>query len=174
MINIDFTEEEMQALKYERFHHPDPHVQRKMEALWLKSQKLSHKDICRLTGISPNTLRGYLRAYLKGGIEALKELNFYKPQSELCLHTKRSTLFSAVSTDHLVICILARSKRSISDFISAGSSCSLGSARSLASFGCFTMSITMILTIAITKTVPIISAFYFLRMFFISFTLYTQ
>jgi transposase len=59
-----------------------------MEALWLKSQKLSHKDICRLTGISPNNLRGYLRAYLKGGIEALKELNFYKPQSELCEHTK--------------------------------------------------------------------------------------
>lgn len=88
MINIDFTEEEMQALNYERFYHPDPHVQRKMEALWLKSQKLSHKDICRLTGISPNTLRGYLRAYLKGGIEALKELNFYKHQSELCQHTK--------------------------------------------------------------------------------------
>jgi hypothetical protein len=49
MINIDFTEEEMQALNYERFHHPDPHVQRKTEALWLKSQKLGHKDICRLT-----------------------------------------------------------------------------------------------------------------------------
>ena len=88
MINIDFTEEEMQALNYERFHHPDPHVQRKMEGLWRKSQKLSHKDICRLTGISANTLRGYLRAYLKGRIEALKELNFYTPQSELCPHTK--------------------------------------------------------------------------------------
>jgi len=88
MINIVFTEEEMQALNYERFHHPDPHVQCKMGTLWLKSQKLSHKEICRLTGISPNTLRGYLRAYLKGGIEALKELKFYKPQSELCEHKK--------------------------------------------------------------------------------------
>jgi transposase len=88
MINIDLTEEEMQALNYERFHHSDLHVQRKMEGILLKSQKLSHKDICRLTGISPNTLRGYLRAYLKGGIDALKELNFYKHQSELCQHTK--------------------------------------------------------------------------------------
>jgi hypothetical protein len=33
MIDIDFTEEEMQALNYERFYHPDPSVQRKMEAL---------------------------------------------------------------------------------------------------------------------------------------------
>jgi hypothetical protein len=45
MINIDFTEEEMQALNYERFHHPDPHVQRKMEALWLKSQKLRKRTV---------------------------------------------------------------------------------------------------------------------------------
>ena len=83
MIEIEFTEEEMQALNYERYHHPHPQVQRKMEALWLKSQKLSHEEICRLTGISPNTLRRYLRKYQRGGIEALKELNVYQPQSEL-------------------------------------------------------------------------------------------
>ena len=88
MIEIEFTEEEKQALNYERYHHPHPRVQRKMEALWLKSQKLSHKEICRLTGISPNTLRKYLQAYQQqGGIEALKELNFNQPQSELSQHT---------------------------------------------------------------------------------------
>jgi hypothetical protein len=48
MINIDFTEEEMKALNYERFYHPDPNVQRKMEAFWLKSQKLSHKTYADL------------------------------------------------------------------------------------------------------------------------------
>ena len=72
MIKIEFTEEEMQALDYERYNHIHPRVQRKMEALWLKSQGLSHKEICRLTGISLNTLRNYLRAYQQGGIEALK------------------------------------------------------------------------------------------------------
>ena len=86
MIKIEFTEEEIKALNYERYHHPHPHVQRKMEALWLKSQELSHEDICRLTGISPNTLRNYLREYIRGGIEALKVLNFYQPQSELNQH----------------------------------------------------------------------------------------
>jgi transposase len=58
-----------------------------MEPLWLKSQKLSHEEICRLTGISSNTLRRYLREYQRGGIEALKELNIYQPQSELNQHT---------------------------------------------------------------------------------------
>ena len=36
MIAIDFTEEDIEALDYERYHHPHPRVQRKMEALWLK------------------------------------------------------------------------------------------------------------------------------------------
>jgi len=42
MIKIEFTEEEMKALDYERYHHPHPRVQREMEALWLKSQNVSH------------------------------------------------------------------------------------------------------------------------------------
>jgi transposase len=88
MIRIEFSEAEKQALDYERYHHPHPHVQRKMEALWLKSQKLPHKDICRLTGISKHTLCTYLEAYKEGGIHKLKELNFYRPTSVLSLHAK--------------------------------------------------------------------------------------
>lgn len=51
MINLTFTEAETAALNYDRYHHPHPRVQRKMEALWLKSQGLPHNEICRLTGI---------------------------------------------------------------------------------------------------------------------------
>ena len=86
MIIIEFTEEDKQALYHERFHHPHPHVQKKMEALWLKSQELPHKDICRLTRISKPTLCQYLKDYQLGGIEQLKILNFYQPQSELAAH----------------------------------------------------------------------------------------
>jgi transposase len=68
MIKIEFTEGEKKALDYERYNYPHPRVQRKIEALWLKSQGLSHEEICRLTGISPNTLRSYLLAYQRGGL----------------------------------------------------------------------------------------------------------
>ncbi len=88
MITLEFTEAEKHSLHYERFHHPHPRVQKKMEALWLKSQGLPHKEITKLTGISPNTLRSYLRDYQSGGIEKLKEVNFYRPQSELVNHTQ--------------------------------------------------------------------------------------
>ncbi|GCA91298.1 hypothetical protein MiTa_04666 [Microcystis aeruginosa NIES-4264] len=54
-----------------------------MEVLWLKSQKIPHKKICQLAGISPNTLLTYLRDYEEGGIEKSKEINFYRPKSEL-------------------------------------------------------------------------------------------
>jgi transposase len=57
-----------------------------MEALWLKSQELPHKDICRLTCISKPTLCQYLKDYQLGGIEQLKTIKFYQPQSELAAH----------------------------------------------------------------------------------------
>lgn len=90
MIKLEFTEVQAKTLHYERYHHPHPRVQRKMEALWLKSQGLRHREICRLTGISATTLTSYLRRYQAGGIEALKEVDFYRPQSQLQAH--RGTL----------------------------------------------------------------------------------
>ena len=48
MIRITFSSEEIDELHYERFHHPHPRVQRKMEALYLKSQKYPHNEITKL------------------------------------------------------------------------------------------------------------------------------
>jgi transposase len=56
-----------------------------MEVMLLKSQGLSHRDIARLTKISENTLRAYLKEYAEGGVEALKVLRFHRPQSPLML-----------------------------------------------------------------------------------------
>ena len=86
MVKLEFTADERQRLHYERYYHPHPRVQRKMEALWLKSQGIAHREISRLTGISSTTLTSYLRAYQDGGIEALKTLNFRRPESDLKAH----------------------------------------------------------------------------------------
>jgi transposase len=90
MLCLEFTEEERKALHHERFHHPHPRVQQKMEALWLKSHKLPHAQIAELVQISEETLRAYLRAYQEGGIEKLKALPWQGPESELSQH--QSTL----------------------------------------------------------------------------------
>jgi transposase len=72
MLHIEFTEEEQHALHYERFHHPHPRVQQKMEALLLKSHRLPHQQIAAILKIDEFTLRAYLRDYQRGGIEQLK------------------------------------------------------------------------------------------------------
>lgn len=86
MIHIEFTNEEIKQLQYERFNHPHPRVQMKMEALLLKSQNLPHNVIAKVIGISSTTLWRYLNDYKEDGIEKLKEINFYQPESDLMAH----------------------------------------------------------------------------------------
>jgi transposase len=86
MTRLDFVEAEKQAFYYQRFHHPHPFVQRKMETLWLKSQGLPHHEIARLAGITENTVRAYLHEYQEGGLEALMTVSFHHPTSELAAH----------------------------------------------------------------------------------------
>ncbi len=86
MIHIDFTPEQIDALHHERFHHPHPRVQLKMEAVYLKSQGLPHQDICRLTRICEDTLRTYLRQSREGGVERLKRTDWAGTESELDEH----------------------------------------------------------------------------------------
>jgi transposase len=86
MIHIAFTPDDIDALHHERFHHPHPRVQEKMEAVYLKGRGLPHKEICRLSRTSENTLRSYLRQFQEGGVERLKRLDFARPVSELADH----------------------------------------------------------------------------------------
>ena len=83
MITIEFGQDEIERLRRERFGHPHPRVQRKMEALLLKSEGLPHHQITRILGVSENTFRQYLREYRDGGIERLKEIRFRHPRSDL-------------------------------------------------------------------------------------------
>jgi len=86
MLQITFSEQDIQQLRYERYHHPHPRVQQKMEALLLKSQGLPHHIIADCVDVCENTLLAYFRAYQTGGIDALKQINFYRPESALETH----------------------------------------------------------------------------------------
>lgn len=83
MNKIEFSEQALQTIEYERFHHPVPRVQRRMEVLWLKSQGLPHKKIAKLSGACDNAVTKYLRLYRQGGLDEVRKVNFYRPQSEL-------------------------------------------------------------------------------------------
>lgn len=82
-----FPLEIQKELNYERYHHPSPLVQKRMETLWLKSHNLPHWQIAELAGECENTMRSYFALYEAGGIERLKEITVYRPQSRLVEHT---------------------------------------------------------------------------------------
>jgi transposase len=83
MLHLTFSEEDIRELDYQRYHHPHPRVQRKMEALLLKAQGLPHHQIASCVGVCENSVRSYFQQYQTGGIEALKRLEFHRPTSEL-------------------------------------------------------------------------------------------
>jgi len=87
MAALAFTDEEKQVFNHERFHYPDPHVQRKMEVLWLLSQGLSRAEVARLAAVSTKTVKRYVAAYRRGGIEALKRRASLGPKSLLNQHS---------------------------------------------------------------------------------------
>ena len=86
MTQLKFTPEIQKELNYERYHYPVPLVMRRMEVLWIKSQGLAHEQIATLAGISENTMREYFSLYEEGGVEKLKELNYYHPESAMNEH----------------------------------------------------------------------------------------
>ena len=86
MIRIEFSTDEIEQLHHERRYHPHPRVRQRMEALYLKALGYPHQEIGEILQISQKALRGYLRMYQDGGIEALKSMNFYQPQSEMVEH----------------------------------------------------------------------------------------
>jgi transposase len=77
----------LEELNYERYRHPLPLVQRRMEALWLKSHGLPHGQIAQLVNITENTLRDYFQLYQEGGVERLKEVAIQGPESALQEHS---------------------------------------------------------------------------------------
>ena len=80
MRRIEFTEEEIEQLKYESIYHAHGQVRRRMQALRLKAEGMSHKKIGEIVGIYPTTLGKYLDLFLKGSetgrVDGLKKFNY--------------------------------------------------------------------------------------------------
>jgi len=85
-IQLRLTPEILKEIHYHRYNHPAPLVQRRMEALWLKGHNLAHAQIAELVGVTENTIRDYFELYQQGGIEKLKEMNYYIPASKLNIY----------------------------------------------------------------------------------------
>jgi transposase len=78
MSRLSFSEADRQVLHFERFAHPHPRVQQRMEVLWLISQGLVYSEVARLAGVSEATVDRYVACYRQGGLTALREFHWGK------------------------------------------------------------------------------------------------
>src|SRR5512138_1509833 len=83
---IIFSDDDRLALAHDRYYHPDPRVQRKMEVLWLKSHGLTHDQIATYADVPRSTVQRYLDQYLAGGLQRLRQCQWHQPQSALAEH----------------------------------------------------------------------------------------
>jgi len=83
MIQLDFSDEEIQALHQERLSDPHPRVRRRLEALYFKSQPRPHHASGRLLDITKPPWVGDVRTAQQGGIESRKAGQCHRPQRAL-------------------------------------------------------------------------------------------
>src|SRR3954467_1990757 len=86
MRHFTFTLEDLDAIRYERYHHPHPRVQQKMEVLWLKSQSFTHEAIARLADVSRRSVQRYLDEFAAGGLDRIRHLPWSGKPNELAAH----------------------------------------------------------------------------------------
>jgi transposase len=69
---VTFSAADLEMIACERYHHPDPRVQRKLEVLWLLSHGETHERAATLAGVSRSSVQRYLTDYLEGGLDLIR------------------------------------------------------------------------------------------------------
>ena len=88
MRRFTFTEEVQQELAKQRYHHPDPRVQKRMEIVWLKSKGEIHERIAELAGVSRRTVQRVLDLFAEEGLDGLRKFHWRGQTSALVPYRK--------------------------------------------------------------------------------------
>ena len=80
---LTFSDDDRRTLATERYQHPDPRVQRRMEVLWLLSQGETQTRTGQLAGVSKATVERCVALFRHGGVSGLRQFHWAKPVSGL-------------------------------------------------------------------------------------------
>lgn len=78
-----FRDDDRRTLAAERYQHPDPRVQCRMEVIWLLSQGETQVRAGQLAGVSTATVERYVALFRRDGVAGLREFHWVKPTSVL-------------------------------------------------------------------------------------------
>jgi transposase len=91
MHQIEFPESDLEIIRYERFHHPDPRVARRMEILFLKCAGFQHEAIAQVAGVSRATVQRLMNLFREKGLDGVREFHEQGPTSPLIQHAPSLT-----------------------------------------------------------------------------------
>jgi transposase len=92
-----FTSDVVAALGHDRYHHPDPRVQERMEILWLKAHGETHERIAELAQVSRSTVQRTLRIFASKGWEGVRTFGWKGSVGALAPH--RTTIEESFRKD---------------------------------------------------------------------------
>lgn len=84
MLQLNLGETEIQRLNYERYYYPDVIVQKRMQAVYIKSvTNLSNEMTGVLAGLNRDSVSYWVKRYQQGGFDALCQVGYGTNKSEL-------------------------------------------------------------------------------------------
>jgi len=83
---VPVTADDLAAIAHDRYHHPVPLVQKRMEVVWLYHHGQTQAACAALAGVSHRSVQRYLDAYRDGGLTALRRVEWRGPAGELAAH----------------------------------------------------------------------------------------
>lgn len=81
-----FPEAVVEAIARDRYGHPDPRVQERMEILWLKSRNETHGRIADLADVSRSTVQRVLRIFAAKGLDGVRSFGWKGRPGALAPH----------------------------------------------------------------------------------------
>jgi transposase len=90
MRSYSFPDDVIKTVARERYEHPDPRVQERMEVLWLKINNETNDRIGELANVSRSTVQRTLRLYSQKGLDGVRTFGWKGQPSALTPH--RETL----------------------------------------------------------------------------------
>jgi transposase len=76
MLTLQLSEADIAAAKYDRINNPIKAIRKRMDAIYWVHQGYSRQEAADLSGIHRNSVSNYIKAYNKGGLEALKKFDY--------------------------------------------------------------------------------------------------
>ena len=80
------TAGDVAEIAHDRYHHPVPLVQKRMEVVWLYHHGQTQAGCAALAGVSHRSAQRYLDAYRDHGLTGLRRIEWHGPAGELAAH----------------------------------------------------------------------------------------